>query len=361
MKHRACLRILRLLTVLAIVGWIAIGPALHSQTLSVTGTILSLDQISVRDLDFQNFHSNRPFFALVMTASPPDRVILTIRITADLSDGTKLDPLALAISEPFFLSGTKRITNVDLGPQGSIPLNENESGIVDAAGKKINDVLQTTGKLPSGTYTFEVSLASTKPNINPAELHPPLTVTIENPSRVELLSPSDDTEWPNPFPVFQWSSNTDEVILGVYEKLPGTNTPQEAISGVPQLRIRLPKVNTLQYPASGSGVRPLDPGKSYYWLVQGIVRSGTNTEGYLSSEIWQVNIARQSGSAAAAAILSQLEDIAGSQFQAVIARLLEMGFEPTGLLHFGGVTMTWAEFLQNVRSGKFQISNMTID
>lgn len=345
-----------------LVLWIAVGPALYAQ-LSVTAvTLVPMDQISVTDLDFGNFHSNRPFIAIVMNSSRPDTimVILHIDITAQLSDGTQLNPIARAVTILFPLPpGTKRITNVDLGVSPYF-LDEDQSGIDKAAGKRINDVLQTTGKLPSGTYTFTTWLTSTKPNI-PKSSDFRVDVVIENPSRVELLAPSTGTEWPNPFPVFQWSSNTKEVILGVYEKLPGIQSPQEAISGVPQLQTRLSGVTTFQYPPSGPGVRQLEPGKSYYWFVQGVVRSGTNTEELISSEIWQLNITKQTGSAAGAAILAQLEDIAGPQFQAVIARLIEMGFEPTGLLRFGGLTIPWVEFLQRVRSGEFQITNMTID
>ncbi len=340
--------------------WIATGPALYAQSLSVSVTLLSLDQISVTDLDFDNFHSSRPFIAITMTSSRQATVVLHLDVTVQLADGTQLNPLARAISEPFLLSGTRRITNVDLGSSNGIQLDGNESGIVDAAGKRINEVLQATGKLPYGTYTFTAWLESRTPNM-PKSNEFPVSVIIQNPSRVDLLAPSNGIEWPNPFPVFQWSSNTDEVILGVYEKLPGMQTPQEAISGVPNLQKRLLKVNTYQYEASGAGVRPLEQGKSYYWLVQGIVRSGANTEDLISSEIWQINITKQTGSAAAAMILNQLQDIAGPQFQAIIARLLEMGFEPTGLLRFGGITMTWGEFLQKVRSGEFQITNMTID
>ena len=360
MKPRAGLTVLTLLIVWTTVLWIAIGPAARAQQLSVTVTILTLDQISITDLDFENFHGTRPFIALTMTATTAQRVILHLDISALLANGTQLNPLARAVSEPFQLSGTMRVTNVDLGTNTGIMLNENASGIDDAARDKINDVLQTTGKLPFGTYTFTAWLESVSPNIPPSNQFP-VSIVIQNPSRVELLAPSNGTEWPNPYPVFQWSSNTDEVILGVYEKQPGMQTPQEAISGIPNLQMRLGKINTFQYPASGPGVRQLEPGKTYFWFVQGLLRSGSNTEDVISSEIWQTSISRQSGSAASAAILSQLEDIAGPQFREIISRLLEMGFEPTGLLRFGGITMTWVEFLQRVRLGEFQITNMTID
>jgi hypothetical protein len=295
-----------------------------------------------------------------MTSPGTTRVILHLDVYVLLAGEKESEfQLATAVSMPFDLTGMKRITNVDIGST-TIPLNENESGIIESAGKRISDVLLTTGKLPFGTYRFNSWLESLTPNVG-ASNEFPVSITIQNPSRVELLAPSTGTEWPNPFPVFQWSSNTDEIILGVYEKQPGMQTPEEAISGVPNLQTRLGKTNTFQYPASGPGVRQLEPGKSYYWFVQGLLRSGSNTEDVIPSEIWQINISKQSGSAASSAILNQLEDIAGPQFAALIQRLQEMGFEPTGLLRFGGVTMTWAEFLQRVRLGEFQITNMSID
>jgi hypothetical protein len=360
MKPRAPLKVLTLLIVWTMVLWIAVGPEIHAQSLSVSVTILSLDQISINDLDFENFHGSRPFIALTMISPGTTKVILHLDIEALLGGESQPFLLATAVSIPFDLTGTMRVTNVDLGSSTGIALNANESGIYEGAGKRVNDVLQTTGKLPYGTYTFKAWLESLTPNVHTSTEFP-VSVTIQNPSRVELLAPSTNTDWPNTFPVFQWSSNTDEVILGVYEKQPGMQTPQEAISGVPNLQTRLGKINTFQYPPSGPGVRQLEPGKSYYWFVQGLIRSGSNTEDVIPSEIWQINISRQSGSAASAAILSQLEDIAGPQFAALIQRLQEMGFEPTGLLRFGGVTMTWTEFLQRVRLGEFQITNMTID
>jgi hypothetical protein len=359
MKHRASLMVLPLLFLVMMISWIEIGPALHAQQLSVSVTLLSIDKISMQELDFENFHSTRPFIMIVMTSSRPTTVVLHIVISAQLADGTLLNPLAIAVTEPFLLSGTERITNVDLGAAGSkYQINEDASGINHENGKKVNDVLQATGNLPFGIYTFNSYLESVN---GPRSNEFPVSVVIQNPSRVELLSPSNSTEWPNTFPVFQWSSNTDEVILGVYEKLPGMQTPQEAISGVPQLQTRLGKVNTFQYPPAGPGVRQLEPGKSYYWYVRGVVRTGSNTEELIPSEIWQFTITNQIGSAAISSILRQLEDIAGPQFQPVIAKLIEMGFEPTGLLRVGGLIVPWAEFLQRVRSGEFQITGMTID
>ncbi len=334
-------------------------PALHAQSLSVQGSLIAFDQIGVTDLDFQNFHSNRPYFTLSMTLSgvtQPLDVVLHLDVSAQLADGTSLNPLATAVSQPFPLPpGTTTITSTDLNTR--ISLDAGQSGLNEEGRKHIEDAVRTTSRLPYGTYTFRVWLTGGNAMSQPLILD----VIIQNPSRVELLAPSNGVEWPNQFPVFQWSSSTDDVIFSVYEKTAGTQSAQEAINGVPQIQTRLHRVNTFQYPASGAGVRQLEQGKSYYWYVQGVSTTGSNTEAMIPSEIWLISIAGQSGGVSGNTILDQLGDISGSQFQEIIARLLEMGFQPTGLLRIGGVTMTWMEFLQKVRSGEYTINNMTIE
>ena len=55
--------------------------------------------------------------------------------------------------------------------------------------------------------------------------------------------------------------------LSVFEKLPNQSSLEEAISGVPHLTS---EVNTTSFLYPAGGVRPLEPGKTYVWFVEGI-------------------------------------------------------------------------------------------
>ncbi len=351
------------LVVSMVLFWMG-GFSAHSQQLILDASVMQFDQITISDLDFQNFRSTRPYFTVSMTNNTGSAVSVALYILIDgtLADGTPLSPLAQATTLPFNLpSGITSFTNVDLSNHTLSSIKniqfDPSSGINQNATDKIKGVVRSTGKPPAGMYEFKMWLQGSNLKSNVWTQ----IISVINPSRVELLSPMTETEWPNPFPVFQWSSNTDEIILAVYEKLPGTQSPQEAINGVPQLKQRLGKINTFQYPATGSGVRPLEAGKTYYWFVQGIVRSSGNTEDYISSEIWELTISNQSSQAMVAAVLQQLKGLLGGENQAIIDRLEQMGFQPTGLLKVGGIIMTWSEFLTRVQSGDYEITNVTIE
>lgn len=273
--------------------------------------------------------------------------------------------------------GTERITNQNLFTKvGQFQL---ENYNVEQSGDDLLRAILATGKLPSDIYFFEFVLTQLRTNHVSNAI---ITIDITNPSTLDLIAPgsgADNSELTQIFttlPLFRWQSDMQVFRLIVAEKIAGvhdSSSPQEII----QDRIRLDKKLTTnpagangaeiipatayQYPASGTW--PLEPGKTYYWQIIGIVESsGAPVE--LPSEIWAFQINDVQGS-----LLSPEQQLLLDQLNITLSEMLQgclgpggglSGFTPTGVIMINHRPATIDELqaiMTKIRSGEFEVKN----
>lgn len=325
--------------------------ATASSQVHITASHADIGQLTIGDIDFENFGSQHWFFTLNVSANPPQRVKLFLNVDVSMPPDNFPDAIRL-VTESF--DAPLSISNLDLGKNGIIKTDEFR--FTDDAKDKIKDIALATGKVPAGTYTFRLKAVSEN---NPFDADSTqIIITNENYSRVELLTPSNNSESPTSFPQFQWLYDGDRVELSIYEKFPYQQGNEEAFSGTPIFVIRsgepgLPEnVRSFQYPTSG--VRALEPGKRYVWAVRGLVEGTGGNDAGLNSEIWQFTVATSTGDGAldmpAERIVEteylneQLNDLPGVE-GSVLTRLLS-DYRMTGEMYLNGQRISLVELKQ---------------
>jgi hypothetical protein len=148
------------------------------------------------------------------------------------------------------------------------------------------------GKAPSGVYQVKIVLTVVKVGSQTANQvvdlsnDPRFVVSVSNPSNASLVQPSDNgVEYQSPFPQFQWMYDTRGVMLTVYEKRPEQQSLEDAITASdPFFQVQIDRkasgnLSIITYPQGAlvgpgitvlKGPRPLDPGKSYVVVLDGI-------------------------------------------------------------------------------------------
>lgn len=282
----------------------------------------SLEVFFLSGLD-QNAGARQPLiFEVVITGTltQPDpqshRVQLTLEI---LKDGTT--PLFRGRTGTFNVGLTDlpmlRITNRQLFSTGS-PYRIVDGQVADAGADLIQDVL-STGKLPSGTYTFDVTLRDlTAENVEISNTE--FDLFISNPGKLDLTFPghpaggrrSDCPEIFANIPQFRWQGDMKFYLVQIAEARPGED-PESSLNQSPRFRrlfalqdgttpritpaelgINVPiervPTTSFQYPSSGEVLR-FRPGKTYLWRVIGIINSSSGPL-RVESEIFCFRIAK---------------------------------------------------------------------
>ena len=259
-------------------------------------------------------------------------------------------------TRPFSIPRT--VTNLDIGKNSDIKL-EPGFKFSSEASDKIKNIALSTGKLPAGTYTFTVDLIGNA-DCNATSLLPHtevIVINIRNFSRVDLISPLNESAVPNTFPLFQWIYDGDSVEVTVAELKADQHSREEALSGVPMLDIRTGDASgllplgshSLQYPSAGAGVRPLEQGKTYVWQVKGLSRGTGGAGATINSEIWQFSVGtsttNESTSHEQEHTMSLLQLLAGLNAD-VLNQLLGGNLQLTGYVMLNGRPVSAAEILR---------------
>ena len=291
------------------------------------------------------------------TASSQIQVKLDLSVIITLVGETPFQ-IAHATIAPITLQPgeTKMITNMDLsGPNPSVPVVEYTFD--HAQFDRIRDVALATGKAPAGVYEFQMTCF----NLSGSQISNKAIgdIIVTNPSRVDLVLPMEGQNVTTLFPHFQWSANSDSVVLSIYEKLPNQQTPQDVVSGVPFLQEEVGG-NSFDYPPSGAGVRPLESGNTYYWFVD-IPPSSTRGNG-IRSDIWSFTIGGIDTTGGQSfdneAATKALQDLLnGTQYQNLLNQITILN----GTSSYDGVSLSIQDLigiLQN--TDKSKIINVTI-
>jgi len=252
-------------------GLLLIGLGIHERAeaqvcpLKLSVTYAPVQQLSVDDVDLENFESRTLLFTLRLVNDTTVAITTKLRINLNirLANGASYHDAFVYLSRDFDVQpGIFTITNLDLGKNGKI--QRDEFNLQDEVKTNVQDVALATGKFPPGRYTYFFSLENTR--CGTVDADEPVILIIENPTRVELISPRDG-EMTNEFPMFQFAHDGTRAILTVAEQNPN-QTREDAIDREPPMnRVELIGQNTFLY----SGGRPLERGKSYVWRVVSMI------------------------------------------------------------------------------------------
>ena len=345
--------------VLLVIAFIVFASRTSSQV-QMTVTHVPVDQLAIGDIDVEHFSNQNEFFKITITTDTiggsPLSQMVSLKFSTDiqLSDAYYENAVSFA-TNPFLVSGKKEFSNREIGRNSSIQTKPGSFEYSSEARNKIQNVALSTGKMPAGTYTIKLDLADSTDNIVASTS---FNIVLRNLTRVNLLSPQDNSESTTLFPFFQWSFEGDSVEVSVYEKLPYQTSNEEAAQGIPHLvrhsgDVDLPfGARTFQYPSQN--VRSLEEGKTYVWKVRGFSQSlgGTND---VNSEIWSFNIPSQqnratSGNDSTLITSSQqamdLLQLFSDLSPELLALLQSGNLQPTGVFVVDGVTITAEELRQ---------------
>lgn len=312
--------------------------AISQCKLSMTVSYAPVQQLSIADVDFENFSSRTLLFTLRINNSGiiTDTVQLRLTINIVLANGKHYEPALMFRNENnlIFQSGSTILTNLNLGKLISEPTQYK-----DEVKTNILDVALATGKFPSGRYSYSFSIFNEKCDVS----SPPVVVTLENISRIELRSPRDG-EVTNEFPLFEFFHDGNKAELTVAEKS-SDQSREDAISREPAMtRIELIGQNSFLY----SGGRPLEQGKTYVWKVVGktLGPGGTEIEAPSPIGLFKVSSSEQAGSEDA--LLKILEELFGSRYPAIFEQIHNGDFNLTGMNTLNGTVISRGDLLRLV-------------
>jgi len=312
-----------------------------------------LTSLSIGDIDFKTFGSNNWFFTLSITnPAPSPQLRIHGDIGINLADGS-INSLKAAtlVTKPFPVNGSRTISNLDIGSVSDI---KTETFQYDGDVKtKLQNQALGTGKLPAGTYTFDLWLSDSAGTEDSP--HQQFVLNLENISRLDLTSPQDNENLGNMFPFFQWIYDGQDVELSVYEKRPTDQSKEDALSGTPMLRIStgtpgFPSGSkSLQYPASA--VRSLEVGKTYVWQVKGATVGTGGVGTPINSEIWQFKVIDPTNSTSLYSsnadttdgIVNRILNLLPGMTQELIDQLLAGNYTMSGVFLVDGVPTSAAD------------------
>jgi len=311
------------------------------QSLRVTTTTAPVDVLTISDVDFVNSTTPKWLFTIdIALASPvPGGMETDMEIVGavTLASGEQFDRAFYLKTTPFVVNPSRTFTNLDFRN----PALRASYSVDDNAKKRFEETALATGTMPPGSYTFTVTVRPT------GGTEPPVTdeayFILSNPSRVDLLLPLDRDDAVIQFPLFQWIFDGSRSRLKIYEKLPGQVSLEEVASGVPILQTEVTTTG-FQYPSSG--VRVLEPGKTYVWYVEGLLRTSGGSKQVIPSTLRSFTIAQGAGSASQASLLDALERALGPQYKALFDQLRSEGFTSAGTMRLDGAAISNVEFLR---------------
>lgn len=229
--------------------------------LSLAVSHANIQQLTISDLDFEHFESRTLLFTLNIkndtdvTVSADLKLVINIR----LANGNQYEPAYIFSHDGISVNpGTLTLTNLDFN--GSrYRLRSEDTPYEDAVRENVQDVALATGKFPSGRYSFYFTLENGECGVITSG--DPLVLDLENPTRVELISPRDG-ETTSPFPMFEFFHDGQVAELTVAELRP-EQSREDAISQEPPMNKAELAGNSFLY----GGGRPLEEGKTYVWKV----------------------------------------------------------------------------------------------
>jgi hypothetical protein len=335
-----------------------------SLSLQLTPELQNAQILRVSDFNVTGSGSVSRLFNLKITNTSVATVnaFLRFEFSSDRFPGT---PIVVAVSQSFPVPPNSQSLDLTY-PE----ITRNGNVVYDAeALDELTDVILKTSRLPTGTYTFNLSIFDTRqPNVpNDSEQE---TLTISNPTTLDLISPGAPVGGSECFaqfgllPQFKWDSNADRFLLTVCEAMPANSSPEDVMQNEPRLQRLVQRGSdffgspAFLYPPGGL---PLEYGKTYYWQVQATldVPSG---EVRLPSEIWCFQISAI-GDPGADIMLQQLLSLLNSgDFEALFREGGPLhGFKATGAVTLNGRRMNLTELIGLLRSRSVRVVSTQVE
>jgi hypothetical protein len=308
-------------------------PLIGLGQINVSSLTAPASTLTISDIDFLNATTPKWLFTINMTnVGGSVDVTMAIRLNIKLASGEQFDDAVVLITKSFTIKSSLTVTNLDLGRGGTIPQS---SYVVDShARHRLEEVALPSGTLPAGNYVFNVIVTPTNGG---AEGKDAFQINLSNPSSVELITPFDGDALVNRLPLFQWQYDGKSARISVYEKLPGQVSLEEAASGVPQL-VATAETRSYQYPSAG--VRELQPGKTYVWMVEGLARTAGGTETVYRSALRSFTIASNNDGSSDAQLLEDLERALGPRFQPLFDQIRAEGLSFSDSFRLNGSVLS---------------------
>lgn len=232
--------------------------------------------------------------------------------------------------------GSVQLTNLDLTAVGSPYRLVNFSS--NSVAQSVEDQLLQNGYFPAASYYLRLELWSSAQSLLAAD---EVAAVITNPFTTMLLSPVGTPESPALIsgmqPVFTWSSDATQFLITICEKTTDAQDPESVMQSRPTYKSDPSSPLTgksFSYPAAG--MKPLEPGHTYYWQVTALVQTTSGLKEYTSPI--GAFIILQVQSPEALRILTAIQRILGPGYLSALNQLT--GFQPTGEIRLNGVTIT---------------------
>ncbi|MDD5765594.1 MAG: hypothetical protein PHW79_05020 [Candidatus Marinimicrobia bacterium] len=282
-----------------------------------TNYFYNMETFYLLDFDFNNGKNSPDFFSYSLSYQPNDingepiKICIEFEMSADIPSLNLTNSRVFYIkTQPFDFKGEVTISSQDLDmnmkniyytdgkPLTGIRIDESEF-LPKSQRKKIESMIMTFGKLPSGNYMFNFSILNEAGAMLKNQSQ---TISIANPATLDLISPGGALEEnfviSTLYPVFQWESidfmwspaNCSE--CGYYIRVAEYNQSrhssiEEALNDRANIPypdngrfLKLPSIpvsnisaanlytadNTFQFPLTGA--KALENGKTYVWQIQ---------------------------------------------------------------------------------------------
>lgn len=337
--------------------WVCIWLILWTLTGQSAGAGVSLNLQLVASSNLEVFFLTD----LNISGQAPSSVVFTATINSDLPDTecflvfSMRDPQTLLLrgqSDEFLLhKGTLQLTNLDLTLDYD----------VGSQAESVENKLMQTGYFPSATYFLKLELyVASDPDVPLASDE--VAAIITNPFDIFLVSPVGTPSSPAPLttttPLFNWTSTANQFLIKICEKTPENSDPESVMQSRPHYETDAFSPQTSQsflYP--GAGVRPLEPGHTYYWQVTSLVQTSSGSKEYPSA-IGAFYIVQQEDPENQQILLS-LQRILGMDYQMVMSQLA--GFQPKGLIRLDGANISAEELSNTARKfeqGQYHVTSV---
>ena len=333
-------------------------PVVSQESIQVHPTTVPVNTLSIADIDFLNATAPKLLFSVDITNTSAKvlPVVMVVRIDASLAAEHLVYDGALTMTTRAFLLGpSMTISNLDIGPGKLVrdSLYQKDQTAID----HIKSIALSSGALPAGTYHFTVTVQQLQSTIQGVG---DFSVVLTNPTSVDLLFPLDGDPGCSSLPVFQWLFDGYRSRLMVFEKFPWQSTLEEAASGTPHL---VAETSTLSYAYPSSGVRTLEPGKTYVWLVEGLVAVSGGSDVILRSPLRSFTVA-STGQEVTQSLLDELERTLDPKYKYLFDELRSEEMTMSGTIRVDGTPIPMSELLRllsRFRSHPQGVENVTIE
>jgi hypothetical protein len=331
---RASLFLIAILAVAAVPLWA------QSPTIEITTSVAPVDMLTLQDVDYINSTVPKWLFTITLrdrgTTGQTINAVMRLNLDVTLSNGESFPSASHYTSKQFSFVGGRSFTNLDLRNSDLV----GEYGMDYAAKRRLEEIALPSGLIPAGIYVFRVQIDDVHTS---AHITASFKLVLSNPSRIDLVFPMDNDNAIGQFPLFQWTFDGPRAKISIFERLPAQTSAAEVASGIPHVEAEVTG-NSYLYPSAG--VRPLEPGKSYVWFVEGLYGEASGRNHSLKSPLRSFTVSATGSNAAFQNLLGELERALGPNRKGLFDRIRAEALTPTGQVRINGTLITTSDLVK---------------